>query len=208
MCYKKIIKKMDILRANKASTQQFTLKLQETKDHWRLARIEMKEKLVKIAADQVSKITDNTNTNTIGCPTDFCDELTKAKVEYQEMVLKEMASIEKVMEDYVQVMVGNMNIDSVTGEDSETELKIYKKYMDTPMQNWAGMGVQFSPGQGWNYQNTGEFWRQQITLKLRTEKNKLESRASQPVVPNETKTQEDLPKKKKKIVRRKKKVSQ
>ena len=195
---------MDILRANKVSTEQFTLKLQETKDHWRLARIEMKEKLVKIAAEQVSKITDNTNTNTIGCPADFCDELTRAKVEYQEMVLKEMSAIEKIMEDYVQVMVGNMNIDSVTGEDSETELKIYKKYMDTPMQNWAGMGVQFSPRQGWNYSNTGEYWRQQITLKLRTEKEKLNTAnlVQYGTIVSETKQNKPAVKKNKKIVRK------
>lgn len=127
---------MEMLLTNKNTTQKFTIMLQETKDKWRLGRIEMKETLVKIAAEQLSQLSENKDDESIGCPTLFCDELTKAKIAYQELVLKEKAELEKVMEDYVREIVENMAIDTIGIATDALELKIYKDHINTTITDW------------------------------------------------------------------------
>ena len=127
---------MEMLLTNKNTTEKFTIMLQETKDKWRLGRIEMKETLVKIAAEQLSQLSENKDEESIGCPTLFCDELTKAKIAYQELALKEKAELEKVMEDYVREIVENMAIDTIGIATDALELKIYKDHINTTITDW------------------------------------------------------------------------
>ena len=203
---------MNMLLANKSTTEKYSIILQETKDKWRLSRIEMKEKLVKIAAEQVSKISENTDEESIGCPTMFCDELTKAKITYQELVLKQNAELEKVMEDYVQEMVENMAIDTVGNTNDALELKVYKDHINFAVTNWdylkSNTNRVWPNGQIWNYSNNSEWWRANfkavIDAKIAEEKAKHGDKKWHPPMSNETKQDEVVKKKKKKIVRRKK----
>ena len=201
---------MDMLLANKNTTEKFNITLQETKDKWRLTRIEMKENLVKIAAEQVSKISENTDEESIGCPTMFCDELTKAKIAYQELVLKQKADLDKVMEDYVQEMVENMAIDTVGNVNDALELKIYKDHINAGcVTQWEFLkgnpNKTFQSGHIYNAGINANYWKNNfkavIDAKIAQEKQALNS---QQAVNNETKTGTPVLKKKKKIVRKKK----
>ena len=202
---------MDILRANSESTKKYTIKLQETRDKWRLGRINMKEKLVKLAAEQVAQISENTDDDSIGCPTLFCDELTKAKIEYQELVLKETAEVEQVMEDYIQEMVRIMRIDTVGNTTDTLELKIYKDHMNANcVTQWeylkGNINKVFPNGHSYNSSMNANQWKQNfkavIDAKLIEEKTKLNNTilVQHGTVVTETK-QDGVVKKKKKIIR-------
>ena len=178
---------MEMLLTNKNTTQKFTIMLQETKDKWRLGRIEMKETLVKIAAEQLSQLSENKDEESIGCPTLFCDELTKAKIAYQELALKEKEELEKVMEDYVREIVENMAIDTGIATDA-LELKIYKDHINTTITDWdydtnllnyktvTNLPIhKFASGHYYNAGLSGEEWRINfkafIDKKLKKKKN-------------------------------------
>jgi len=155
---------MEMLLTNKNTTEKFTIMLQETKDKWRLGRIEMKETLVKIAAEQLSQLSENKDEESIGCPTLFCDELTKAKIAYQELALKEKAELGKVMEDYVREMVENMAIDTIGIATDALELKIYKDHINTTITDWDYDEDElclhkFVSGHYYNAGLSGEEWR-------------------------------------------------
>lgn len=121
---------MEILRANKKTTEEFTEKLQKIKSKYRVKQLDMRENLLKKSQDQLKKIRNNNDEENIGCPTNFCDELTKAKIAFDNVKVEQKKEEENLMEKYVEQMIDNMNIESVKNVNSVDLTELSKEEAD------------------------------------------------------------------------------
>ena len=121
---------MDTLRANKKTTEEFTEKLQKIKNKYKVKQLDMRENLLKKSQEQLTKLRNNNDDENIGCPTDFCDELTKAKIAFDNVKVEQKKEEENLMEKYVEQIIDNMNIESVKKVNSVDLTELSKEEAD------------------------------------------------------------------------------
>lgn len=126
---------MEILRANKKTTEEFTEKLQRIKGKYKVKQLDMRENLLKKSQDQLKKIRNNNDEENIGCPTNFCDELTKAKIEFDNVKIEQKKEEEQLIENYIQEILENMDIESVGKIVESTDSKCADFIKDENVQD-------------------------------------------------------------------------
>ena len=118
---------MEVLRTTKKTTEDFMVKLQELKNKYKVKQTEIKEKILTQSQEQIRKIRNNDNEDTIGNPTEFCRILTKLKIDFDQLKIDYKEEEKKIMETYVQKMTIYKNmvtcVNLVKSEEEEGRLQ-------------------------------------------------------------------------------------
>jgi hypothetical protein len=174
---------MDILTSNNTTTRKFTIELQESLDKWKAKRQEIRDKIAETATAQARIMLSEEDD--IGNPAQLCEELSKLRLEYTEITVQEKEEREKIMNDYMQQIMGNMGNPPLASDDA-IKLKVYDKYIQSQLNTWdvPRSGVIW-PNTGYNFNHyntatTGVNWlnnfRHTINTKFQEEKAKVQNK--------------------------------
>jgi len=95
---------MEVLRTTKKTTEEFMVKVQELKNKYKVKQLAIKEKLLTQSQEQIRKFRNNDKEESIGDPTEFCNILTRLKVEFDQLKIDHKEEEKKIMKKYVQIM--------------------------------------------------------------------------------------------------------
>ena len=119
---------MEVLRTTKKTTEEFMVKVQELKNKYKVKQLAIKEKLLTQSQEQIRKFRNNDKEESIGDPTEFCNILTRLKVEFDQLKIDHKEEEEKIMKKYVQKMTIYKNmVTRVNLVKSEEEGRIQEK---------------------------------------------------------------------------------
>jgi hypothetical protein len=119
---------MEVLRTTKKTTEEFMVKVQELKNKYKVKQLAIKEKLLTQSQEQIRKFRNNDKEESIGDPTEFCNILTRLKVEFDQLKIDHKEEEEKIMKKYVQKMTIYKNmVTCVNLVKSEEEGRIQEK---------------------------------------------------------------------------------
>tara|TARA_B110000285_G_scaffold128234_1_gene144497 strand:- start:191 stop:730 length:540 start_codon:yes stop_codon:yes gene_type:complete len=122
---------MDILTSNATTTRKFTIELQELKDKWKSLRKGIRDKIAETATLQARLMLSEKDD--IGNPAQLCEELSKLRFEYTEIIVQEKEEQDKIMQTYTHQILGNIgNIPSNSGD--AIKLRVYDKYIQNSME--------------------------------------------------------------------------
>lgn len=162
---------MDILASNQTTTRKFTLELQESNDKWTALRQGIRDKIAKTATTQAKLMLSEQDD--IGNPAQLCAVLSTLRLEYTEIIVQEKEEQAKIMKEYMDNIMGNMGKPPLSNDDA-IKLKVYDKYIQTPLQNWdvPHTGVIW-PKRGWcfchhNQSGNGTTWLDNIQHTINT----------------------------------------
>jgi hypothetical protein len=174
---------MDILISNATTTKKFTIELQESKDKWKSLRQGIRDKIAETATAQARLMLSEEED--IGNPAQLCQELSKLRLEYTEIIVQEKEEQGQIMQEYTDQTIGNMGNPPLSTDDA-IKLKVYDKYIQTPLSAWdLKSGVVCWPQNGWqkvhyNQQTTGVAWlnnfRHTINIKIAEEKANVQTK--------------------------------
>lgn len=169
---------MDILTSNQTTTRKFTIELQESKDKWKSSRQEIRDKIAETATAQARLMLSEQDD--IGNPAQLCEELSKLRLEYTEIIVQEKEEQVKIMQEYTEQTIINMGNPTLSTDDA-IKLKVYEKYIQTQLTSWDVPRAGVIWPNGWTHANhvnstTGVAWlnnfRHTINAKFQEEKAK------------------------------------
>ena len=169
---------MDILTSNQTTTRKFTIELQESKDKWKSLRQGIRDKIAETATAQARLMLSEEDD--IGNPAQLCEELSKLRLEYTEIIVQEKEEQAKIMQEYTNQTIGNMGNPTLSTDDA-IKLKVYEKYIQTQLTSWDVPRAGVIWPNGWNHAHhnsstTGVAWlnnfRHTINTKIQEEKAK------------------------------------
>lgn len=126
---------MDILTSNQTTTRKFTIELQESKDRWKAIRQEIRDKIAETATSQARLMLSEEDD--IGNPAQLCEELSKLRLEYTEIIVQEKEEQAKIMQEYTEqtiINMGQFKFGSVAKSDDMLKLRVYEKYIQNTME--------------------------------------------------------------------------
>ena len=124
---------MDILTSNQTTTRKFTIELQESKDKWKSSRQEIRDKIAETATAQARLMLSEQDD--IGNPAQLCEELSKLRLEYTEIIVQEKEEQVKIMQEYTEQTIINMGNPTLSTDDA-IKFKVYEKYIQTQLTSW------------------------------------------------------------------------
>lgn len=169
---------MEILGKNLETTNEYNLLLKSVDEKFKALRIDIRDKIAETATTQAKKMLENTDD--IGNPEVLCDEISKLRLKYTEIIVKEKEEKEKIMDEYMKKIIVNMGNPPLNTDDS-IKLRVYEKYIQTPLNSWDLPNGIVWPQNGWqknNYNNstTGVQWlnnfKHTINTKIQEERKK------------------------------------
>ena len=98
---------MDILTSNATITRKFSIELQDSKDSWKAERQNIRDKIAETATAQARLML--TEEDDIGNPAQLCEVLSKLRLEYTEITVREKEEQEQIMKDYTEQTISNMD---------------------------------------------------------------------------------------------------
>ena len=169
---------MDILTNNAKTTREFTIAHQELNDNWKSLRQDIRDKIAQTATTQARLMLSEEED--IGNPAQLCEELSKLRLEYTELIVQEKEERAKIMKEYMDNIMENMGNPPLNSDDA-IKLKVYDKYIQTQLTSWdvPRSGIIWPRSWHWGHVQspaTGPLWldniRHTINTKIAEEKAK------------------------------------
>jgi hypothetical protein len=156
---------MDTLHKNKEITESCMVVLEQLKARYALEKRKINE---TIATKSTQNLEDSGESGDF--PTDFYQELTKLKLQYDSIVRQEKEETRRLMEEYQSKM-------SMGSSKDIEKLKVYEKHLTKPVITWDYLNENpfrtFPMGSMKDNSNDAENWRLNFIEVIQIELGKL-----------------------------------
>ena len=145
---------MNILTKNAETTTKYIKALQAIDAKWIKERQRIRNKIAETATSQARLMVEATYD--VGNPEQLCEELSKLRLEYTEIIVKEGEEKKKLMNEYMENITAIMGKPKLISEDI-IKLGIYEKYIQTQLNLWdLPANVVVWPQNGWHLVHHGQ----------------------------------------------------